>query len=318
VFQSQDHFITSFECGIVCVSVQDVQAMLVCLKDHEQKQLSKDLSYSILESVLKTEGKCLWVDSGELGLELILYERAVDAIQAAATINQFAAISSGNREFRTQAVAHWGEVTLDNRTLKVFGGSIQDVKALLRSAPVGAALISPSCEQAVAQQLTCAELSGRSWIFISYSRADNKRPNFLEELLQQIKPYEAAGQLGLFVGARIRPGDKWFRSILASLANHQLAVLLVGPGFFASDFIRLEELPYIKEAYSQKGIKVLWVYLIETAYVSETWIAALQAAHYPADPIRRMGKLQRNEVWQQVVHQITELSNTHPHGPLSP
>ena len=308
-----DYSISTFECGIVCVGVKDVRSKLVVFMAHEQRQLSRDLSYGILQAVLQVEGRCLWVDSGELGLELILYECAVDAIKAAEHIMQSSTIKSLDGELELRVAVHWGEVALDNRTLKVFGESIQDVKALQRETTTGTPKISEQCAEAAKQQRTCAELSTRSWIFISYSHADNKRPNFLEEFLQQLRPYESTGQLGIFVDTRIRPGDQWFRTIMASLANHHLAVLFVGPGFFASDFIMQQELPCIEQAYTQRGLKLLWVYLIETAFLNNSWIYTVQAAHHPLKPVRRSGRLQRNEIWTQVVSKITEITSNPPH-----
>ena len=310
---SHDRSISSLECGIVCVGVKDVRSKLISIKAHEQRQLSRDLSYGILKAVLAVEGRCLWVDSGELGLELILYERAVDAIKAAEQITHAATIKTSDWDLELQVAVHWGEVALDNRSLKVFGESIQDVKALERDTTTGTPNVSTQCIEAAKLQRTCDELCERSWIFISYSHADNKRPNFLEELLQQIRPYEATGELGIFVDTRIRPGDQWFRTIMASLANHRLAVLLVGPGFFASDFIMSQELPYIEEAYTQRNLKLLWVYLIETAYLNSSWINTVQAAHHPLKPVRRSGRLGRNEIWTQVVNKITEITKSPAH-----
>lgn len=303
--------INSFECGIVCVGVKDVRSKLVVTMAHEQHQLARDLSYGILESVLQVEGRCLWVDSGDVGIELILYERAEDAIKAAEQITQSATIKSSDENLELRVAVHWGEVALDSRSLKVFGGSIQDVKALQRATTTATPNVSAECIEAARLQRTCAELSNRCWIFISYSHADNKRPNFLEEFLQQVRPYEAAGHFGIFVDTRIRPGDQWFRTIMASLASHQLAVLFVGPGFFASDFIMSHELPCIEQAYTQKGLKLLWVYLIETAFLRDSWIQNVQAAHTPLKPVHRSGRLRRNEIWSQVVTKINEITSSH-------
>ena len=305
---SFDHSVNTFECGIVCVGINNLRSKLVVTMAHEQRQLSRDLSYGILQSVLQVHGRCLWVDSGEPGLELILYERAEDAIKAAEQITHSATIKSSEWDLDLRVAVHWGEVGLDNRTLKVFGESIQDVKSLQRETTSETPSISAECTEAARLQRTCDELSKRRWIFISYSHADNRRPNFLEEFLQQIRPYEAAGLLGIFVDTRIRPGDEWFRTIMANLASHQLAVLFVGPGFFASDFIMSQELPCIQQAYNQRGLKLLWVYLIETAYLNESWIYNVQAAHHPLKPVRRSGRLGRNEIWTQVVTKITELT----------
>jgi len=308
-----DYSISTFECGIVCVSVKDLRSKLVVFMAHQQRQLSRDLSYGILQAVLQVEGRCLWVDSGELGLELILYERAVDAIQAAEHIIQSGAIEASDGDLELRVGVHWGEVALDNRTLKVFGESIQDVKVLQRETTTAEPNVSEQCREAARLQRKCPELSNRSWIFISYSHADNKRPNFLEEFLQQLRPYESAGELGIFVDTRIRPGDQWFRTIMASLANHQVAVLFVGPGFFASDFIMHQELPCIQQAYTERGLKLLWVYLIETAFLNKHWIYTVQAAHHPLKPVHRSGRLQRNEIWTQVVAKITEIASSSSH-----
>jgi len=275
---------------------------------HEQRQLSREISYGILDAVLGVEGKCLWVDSGEPGREIILYEHAVDAIKAAEQITQCSRIQFSDGDLDLRVGVHWGEVVWNRQNLKVFGTGIQDVKMLERAATGGRPNVSERCNTAAQEGETCTELSKRGWIFISYSRADNKRPNFLEELLQQIRPFEVSGQLGVFVDTRIRPSDRWFRAIMAGLANHQLAILLVGPGFFASDFITNEELPNIQQAHSQKNVEVLWVYLIEAAYLSNSWVNDLQAAHSPLKPLRQLGKLARNGVWEQVVNKITELT----------
>lgn len=302
----KDTFMSSIECGMVCVGVSDIQSRLVCLKEHEQKYISRDLSYGILNAVFEVEGTCLWVDSGDPGLELILYERASDAIRAAGQIARTANVASDGGELGLRVAVHWGQLVLNNDNLKVFGPNIQDVKTLQEQSTTGAPTISPECIAAAEQQRRCGELSDRSWVFISYSHADNKRPNFVEELLQQMRPYEALGKLGVFVDTRIRPGEPWFRTIMANLTNHRVAVLLVGPGFFASDFIRDAELPSIQQAYTKRGLKVLWVYLIETSFLSQSWIRELQAAHDPPKPVAERGRVQRHGVWAQVVTKITE------------
>jgi hypothetical protein len=300
--------VSSAECGIVCVGIRDIQSRLARTMPHEQRQLSKALSYGIVREVLGVEGRSLWVDSGEAGREIILFERAVDAIEAAEQITHCSEIHSSDGDLDLQVGVHWGRVAWDSRNLKVFGEGIQDVKALERDATDRRPNISQQCDAAAAEQSTCKELSNRCWIFISYSRADNKRPNFLEELLQQTKPFEVSGRLGVFVDTRIRPSDRWFRAIMAGLANHKLAILLIGPGYFASDFIRNEELPHIAEAYSQRKVEVLWVYLIEAAYLRDSWVKDVQAAHEPPMPLRKSGKLARNFAWEQVVNKITQLT----------
>lgn len=305
----RDHIITSIECAMVCVGVKDRRTKLVCFNEHEQKQIARDLSYGIMDAVLDIEGRCLWVDSGDHGLELILYERAKDAVRAAEQIANKAKVRSADGDLELQVAVHWGEVVLDNTNLKVFGPSIQDVKKLQSESTSDTPNVSQATVDAAAQERACGDLSNRCWVFISYSHDDNKRPNFVEELLQQTRPFEAEGKLGVFVDTRIRPGDDWFKTIMFNLANHRVAVLLVGPGFFASDFIRSQELPYIEQAYLRKGLKVLWVLLMETAYLDKTWLKDVQAAHDRSKPIRQRGKMERNGIWADVVTQITEPSN---------
>ncbi|MBC8030282.1 MAG: toll/interleukin-1 receptor domain-containing protein [Pyrinomonadaceae bacterium] len=310
--------VSSAECGILCVGIRDIQSRLARTMPHEQRQLSKELSYGIASAVLGVEGRSLWVDSGEAGREIVLFERAVDGIKAAEEITHCSEIDCSDGDLELQVGVHWGRVTWDSRNLKVFGEGIQDVKALEREATERRPNISQQCVEAAQQQSTCKELANRCWIFISYSRADNKRPNFLEELLQQTRPFEVSGRLGVFVDTRIRPSDRWFRAIMAGLAHHKLAILLIGPGFFASDFIMKEELPHIEQAHSQRKTEVLWVYLIEAAFLSSSWVKDVQAAHEPAMPLRKSGKLARNVAWEQVVNKITELTTMSESTPVEP
>ena len=103
----------------------------------------------------------------------------------------------------------------------------------------------------------------RDQVFISYSHKDNK---WREDLDTHLKPYLRGNSIVSWSDQQIAPDSKWFREIQSALANSNVAVLLVTPDFLASDFIHEHELgPLLKEA-EQRGVKILWVPVRESAY----------------------------------------------------
>ena len=99
-----------------------------------------------------------------------------------------------------------------------------------------------------------------------------------------LKPLERAGGLALWDDSRIKPGEKWKEEIQAAIASAKVAVLLVSPGFLASDFVTKNELPPILEASEKEGLKVLWIPISDCLYTA-TAISHYQAAWTPSLPL---------------------------------
>jgi hypothetical protein len=148
----------------------------------------------------------------------------------------------------------------------------------------------------------------RDQVFISYSHNDERSRG---ELVTHLKPYLRSGTITAWSDRQIQAGSKWFSEIKAALARTSVAVMLVSPGFLASDFIHEHELgPFLKEA-EAGGVRILWVLIRDCAY-QETLLKDYQALISPPDkPFASMPKGKRDTAWRKACETIKEAAN-HP------
>jgi hypothetical protein len=103
----------------------------------------------------------------------------------------------------------------------------------------------------------------RDQIFISYSHKDKKCRDALNT---HLKPYLRNGTITSWSYQQIAAGSQWFEEIQSALTDSKIAVLLVSPDFFDSDFIHQHELgPLLKNA-EQGGVKIFWVPVRDSGY----------------------------------------------------
>jgi internalin A len=154
-------------------------------------------------------------------------------------------------------------------------------------------------------ELKSNEDSMRDQVFVSYSHRDQK---LMEDFLMHLKPYLRSGSVTSWSDQQIASGMQWFEEIQAALAKTRVAVMLVSPGFLASDFIHEHELgPLLKEA-KAGGVKILWVPLRASAY-QETPLKDYQAAAPPDKPLAQMSKAARDEAWVRICKEIKNAVN---------
>lgn len=116
----------------------------------------------------------------------------------------------------------------------------------------------------------------RSKVFISYSRDDKSQ---LDRLLQMLSPLQREQPNTIWWDGVIKAGQEWRLEIQNALARAKVAVLLVSPGFLASEFILKEELPVLLRAARQEGVSILWC-LVRTCNYEMTPLASFQAFPY--------------------------------------
>lgn len=93
--------------------------------------------------------------------------------------------------------------------------------------------------------------------FISYANVDFK---VCETLRVHLRPLERKFKLALWHDDRLKAGHHWNEEIAEAIVRAQVFIMLVSPGFLASDYIWSTELPAIKrrlKACKGKAISVL-------------------------------------------------------------
>jgi hypothetical protein len=116
----------------------------------------------------------------------------------------------------------------------------------------------------------------RDKVFVSYSRDDRK---WLDQLLQTLSPLARERRNTIWWDGLIKAGQVWREEIQRALDSAKVAVLLVSPGFLASEFILKEELPSILDAAKREGVAVLWS-LVRNCWWERTPLYLYQAVPY--------------------------------------
>jgi len=93
-------------------------------------------------------------------------------------------------------------------------------------------------------------------VFISYSHSDQAPTDWRARLQLYLAQSRRAGGIDGWDDRRIAAGLEWRAEIGRALADADAAILLVGPGFLSSPFIRDHELPPLLRANRQRGVRI--------------------------------------------------------------
>jgi serine/threonine protein kinase len=156
-------------------------------------------------------------------------------------------------------------------------------------------------------------------VFISYSRDDAA---WLDEFKRMLKVYVRRREFSVWDDTLIAPSAEWKTDIEKAIGESQVALLLVSPGFLASDFITEVELPALLKRVTAKELTLLWVPLSSCAYRG-TEIDRYQAVHDPGQPLDRLSLAERNfaltEICERVKAAVFQLRQSIiPHDDLEP
>jgi hypothetical protein len=143
---------------------------------------------------------------------------------------------------------------------------------------------------------------GRSRIFISYSHADAE---WLKQLQKHLRPLQREG-IAVWDDTRLKPGKPWREEIREALAAAKIAILLISPDFLASDFIATDELPPLLKAAEEEGATIIPVIVSHCRFDRTPSLSRFQAVNDPAKPLVRMGRGNRDKVFDDVARAVED------------
>jgi hypothetical protein len=124
----------------------------------------------------------------------------------------------------------------------------------------------------------------KATVFVSYSHTDQK---WLNRLTTMLAPLLRTSPVDIWYDGKIKPSQKWREEIDMALESAKVGLLLVSKHFLASDFIVTNELPYLLNAASRRGVKILWV-SVGPSLFDETALKDIQAINPPSRPWNKL------------------------------
>jgi hypothetical protein len=150
----------------------------------------------------------------------------------------------------------------------------------------------------------------RDQIFISYAHKDgeNDKNRWLSELKMRLKPLERNGGITrVWSDSDIPPSSQWRTELNDALGRAKVAVLLVTPEFFSSDFIVGYELPIIYDAHRKGELQLIVISCRSTNYASyDEYLSNIQWANEPDKPLELLSEGERGRVWVSIIDKITK------------
>jgi len=117
-------------------------------------------------------------------------------------------------------------------------------------------------------------------LFISYAHKDMTPVHWVERLKVYLAPLRTS-DLACWDDSNIAPGSKWHDDIENALSHADIAILIVGPHFFASEFITGVELPRLLNNARKKGIRIFPLVVGYCMYATSV-LGEFQAFNDPA------------------------------------
>lgn len=146
--------------------------------------------------------------------------------------------------------------------------------------------------------------TNRTKVFISYSHNDIA---WLERLQVHLKPLEREGIIERWDDTKLEVGEQWQEEMKTALETARVAVLLVSPDFFASDFIYKEELLPLLERAQDGGTTILPVIISPCRFTREEGLSRFQAVNDPKKPLVDMSQGEQEACWEMLVTRIDNL-----------
>ena len=128
----------------------------------------------------------------------------------------------------------------------------------------------------------------RTKVFVSYSHQDRA---WLEKLRTHLAVLERKKLIHVWSDTRIAVGADWQEEVDEAMREAKVAVLLITPGFLASDYIWDKEVP-ILWAHKEQGMEILPLIMKPCAWRLEEQLAGLEARPVEGRPLSTGSEVQ--------------------------
>ncbi|BAU11184.1 hypothetical protein LEP3755_16770 [Leptolyngbya sp. NIES-3755] len=161
-------------------------------------------------------------------------------------------------------------------------------------------------------------------IFICYARKNNEDPDFkqrwLDKLLEHLKPLEYQNEAIVWCDHRLETGEFWDSEIRSKLQAAKVAIALLSPAFFASRYIRFEEMPLILQQVDQGKTTLLPILLSACDVEGSTFrydnaemgerarsLSEFQASNGITQPLMGLPEYEQDQILLRVAERAREL-----------
>lgn len=142
-------------------------------------------------------------------------------------------------------------------------------------------------------------------LFISYSRADMAEVDWIGRLRMYLAPLRRTQSVEVWDDSKIPLGTDWRKAIDDALQRAKTAVLLVGPGFLASDFVMEYELPRLLADAQDAGTRIFTLVVGYCGY-QFTELERYQAFNEPTKPLESLSRSEQNKVLNELCISVAE------------
>lgn len=147
----------------------------------------------------------------------------------------------------------------------------------------------------------------RNKIFISYSHNDKKILHQLQKNLTGLAHLENDANIiygEVWDDTKIHPGAEWMEEIKNALEQTKVAILLISSDFFASRFIREEELPILLKAAHDHKVEIISVLLGPSIFFKHPSLSKYQLINNESEFLMRMKPYEQDIVWNRLIDYI--------------
>lgn len=154
-------------------------------------------------------------------------------------------------------------------------------------------------------------------VFISYSRADQAPNDWRARLELYLAQARRAGGIDPWDDRRIETGGDWRDAINTALTEAQAAILLVGPGFLTSAFIRDHELPPLLSGARTRGVRIFPLVVGWCDY-EHSDLGSFQAFNDVNKPLESLPVADQNQLLNRLSVEVSQAVEGRTRAPGNP